>query len=169
MDVQIPFGLNDEELREFLIQRMNEVDEIKREIRLQIHSASNRAKASKAVIDQKWLRNAKGKIRHLTNERNDIRLELSKVNNRIKESNRKRNGNRIESMATAFMRTAKEMLDPEMYLRIYDIAAEELVNIGKRLDEEFEIDAQQPAWQPPQSLQPQSKRAPEVSVSASIV
>ena len=116
-------GLSDEQYREELIRRIDEIDATKRDIKSQIHQRANQAKQRGRGINQAWLRRAKDKIDHLTRERADIRTELGDVNERIKELRRAHHGQAGETLAQEFMKAAKQELDPETFEAILDKAA----------------------------------------------
>lgn len=123
--------MSDEEYREVLVQRMEEIDQNKRAIQAQIHSASNRAKESRTHIDQHWLRRAKDAMRHMTSEREEMRCLLGDLNARIKEERRKRNGLPAHNLAAEFMLVAQEHLPEEVFDAIRDQAAWRLANAQK--------------------------------------
>ena len=120
---------SDEDYRQVLIDKIDEIDETKRDIKAQIHSNAIRAKAERVSVDQVWLRRAKDKIDHLTREREEVRKELHTVNERIKDKRRSENqqkqGGNIHKV---FVHIAKKRLPPELYDSIMDEAAERLLN-----------------------------------------
>ena len=120
---------SDEDYRQVLIGKIDEIDETKRDIKAQIHSNAIRAKAERVSVDQVWLRRAKDKIDHLTREREEVRKALHTVNERIKDKRRSENqqkpGGNIHKV---FVQIAKERLPPELYDSIMDEAAERLLN-----------------------------------------
>jgi len=109
--------------RESLIKRIEEIDQAKRKIRLDIQAASNRAKAERTSIDQDWLHRAKGKIYHLDRERAEVRQRLVELNKSIKDFRRKRGGLDPSDIALEFLYTARERLGPELYEELEDLAA----------------------------------------------
>ena len=117
----------DEDYREALIDKIDEIDETKRDIKGQIHSNAIRAKAERVSVDQVWLRRAKDKIDHLTREREEVRKALHTVNERIKDrrrgENQRKQGGDIHGV---FVQVAKERLPLELYDSIMDEAAERL-------------------------------------------
>ena len=118
---------SDEDYRQVLIDKIDEIDETKRDIKAQIHSNAIRAKAERVSVDQVWLRRAKDKIDHLTREREEVRKALHTVNERIKDrrrgENQQKQGGNIHKV---FVQIAKERLPPELYDSIMDEAVERL-------------------------------------------
>ena len=111
-------GQSDEDYRLALIDRIADIDRIKRDIKGQIHSNAITAKAERVSVDQVWLRRAKDKIDHLTREREEIRKTLHTVNELIRESRRAANRPREKPALTldaAFRQAARERLPPELY------------------------------------------------------
>ena len=112
----IPEGLPDEDLRELLIQRINEIDQTKREIKTQVHEANVRAHEEGRPRDRAWQVRAQDKDKHLTREREEIRKVLGEVNARLKQG-------RLEiAVAKAFVAAARKELSPEVFERIMEMA-----------------------------------------------
>ncbi|MBP7830356.1 MAG: hypothetical protein KA248_10605 [Kiritimatiellae bacterium] len=112
----IPEGLPDEDLRELLIQRINEIDQIKREIKTQVHEANVRAHEEGRPRDRAWQVRAQDKDKHLTREREEIRKVLGEVNARLKQG-------RLEiAVAKAFVAVAKSALLRDDFDRLMDKA-----------------------------------------------
>ncbi|MBP7830719.1 MAG: hypothetical protein KA248_12465 [Kiritimatiellae bacterium] len=112
----IPEGLPDEDLRELLIQRINEIDQIKREIKTQVHEANVRAHEEGRPRDRAWQVRAQDKDKHLTREREAIRKVLGEVNARLKQG-------RLEiAVAKAFVAVARKELSPEVFGRVMERA-----------------------------------------------
>ena len=107
--------LSDEDYREELVQAIDTIDAVKRDIKAQIHHRANQSKQGGYGIDQVWLRRAKDKIDHLTRERAEIRTELGDINARIKERRRAHHGQAGDSLAQAFLKVAKSKLEPELF------------------------------------------------------
>ena len=115
---QIPEGLPDEDLRELLIQRINEIDQTKREIKTQVHEANVRAHEDGRPRDCAWQVRAQDKDKHLTREREEIRKVLGEVNARLKQG-------RLEiAIAKAFVAVARRELSSEVFGRVMERARE---------------------------------------------
>ena len=113
---QIPEGLPDEDLRELLIQRINEIDQTKREIKTQVHEANVRAHEDGRPRDCAWQVRAQDKDKHLTREREEIRKVLGEVNARLKQG-------RLEiAIAKAFVAVTKAELPRAEFERIMEMA-----------------------------------------------
>jgi len=80
----IPTGLPDSDLRPLLIQRINEIDHTKREIKTQVHEANVRAHEEGRPRHRAWQVRAQDKDKHLTREREEIRKVLGEVNALLK-------------------------------------------------------------------------------------
>ena len=112
----IPEGLPDEDLREMLVKRINDIDQIKREIKVQVHEANVRAHEEGRPRDRAWQVRAQDKDQHLTREREEIRKVLGEVNARLKRG-------RLEiAVAKAFVAVARKELSPEVFERIMEMA-----------------------------------------------
>lgn len=112
----IPSGLPDEDLRELLVKRINDIDQIKREIKVQVHEANVRAHEEGRPRDRAWQVRAQDKDKHLTREREEIRKVLGEVNARLKQG-------RLEiAVAKAFVAVARKELSPEVFGRVMELA-----------------------------------------------
>ena len=112
----IPQGLPDADLRELLVKRIEQIDQIKREIKVQVHEANVRAHEEGRPRDRAWQVRAQDKDKHLTREREDIRMILGKVNARLKQG-------RLEiAIAKAFVAVARMELSPEVFGRFIEKA-----------------------------------------------
>ncbi|ARU54686.1 MAG: hypothetical protein MI864_26045 [Pseudomonadales bacterium] len=117
MNYAIPEHLHDFELREWLKNKISELDETKRTIRDQIRQFSNERASRKTREDFAWLRKAKAKISFLIAQREELRGVLGDVNVRLKEAKRKLNSNKRPNikLAQAFMMVAQEKLNEDLY------------------------------------------------------
>ena len=117
--IPVPRHLSDSELREWLLDKMNEIDSIKRQIRDQLSRFSHETR-NKTQHDFIWVRKAKGKIGILTEERERLRKLLGDVNHRIKQYRITKNTRQRPSpeLAQCFMMLAEELLDQDTYLTI---------------------------------------------------
>ena len=68
-----------------LIQRIEQIDQLKREIKTQVHEANVRAHEEGRPRDRAWQVRAQDKDKHLTREREEIRKVLGEVNARRKQ------------------------------------------------------------------------------------
>lgn len=147
--VEVP-NLPDTELREWLIARIEEIDQAKRDIKAQIAHATQTARDQHVPVDLGWLRRAKDKSRHLTNEREAVRTVLGDVNARIKQQNRQRHLQVDVTVAEEFVRVAKAQLSPDQYDAILDEATLRMVNKRERAQQAAaELDTlgdEQPAY-----------------------
>lgn len=110
--------MNDEEYRQILIDRIEKIDETKREIRALIHQTGIEARERGEFMDQRWLRRAKDKINNLTHERDDLRKVLHEVNDRIKQKRRATHGQPGLELAQEFVRVAKYHLPEDQFEKL---------------------------------------------------
>lgn len=129
MNDVIPEGLQDFELREWLKQKILELDETKRKIRDQIRYFSNEQVSKKSREDFAWLRKAKAKISFLVAEREELRKVLSDVNQRLKETKKILNNTPRPDLklAQAFMMLAEQKLNGEEFSKL-EMEAVSLLN-----------------------------------------
>ncbi|HRZ13062.1 MAG TPA: hypothetical protein P5567_11485 [Kiritimatiellia bacterium] len=113
----IPEGLPDEDLRELLIQRINEIDQTKREIKTQVHEANVRAHEEGLPRDRAWQVRAQDKDKHLTREREEVRRVLGEVNARLKQ------GRLDIAIAKAFVAVARKELPQEAFEGLMGMAS----------------------------------------------
>lgn len=117
----VPQNLSDNDLREWLIARMNELDVAKRHITEQLsrYHEDTWIPRERGRDFYAWVRRAKAKQSHLKEERERLRGKLGEVNARIKEDRRKKNGKVPKiNLAQCFMVAAEDLLDPETYREI---------------------------------------------------
>ncbi|MBI2381392.1 MAG: hypothetical protein HYV16_11625 [Gammaproteobacteria bacterium] len=123
MLTSVPTHLNDNELREWLIQEIANVDDERRTIKADI------ANLSRTKLRTKSRDNADrdAQLKHLGElllarfqDREDLRILLGDVNARIRATNRRLNSakKRDLNLAAAFMNVAEEMLDPDLFATI---------------------------------------------------
>ncbi len=117
MSMLVPEGLRDTELREWLKQKIQELDETKRSIRDQIRQFSNERLARKTRSDFVWLRKAKAKISFLVEEREELRQLLGDVNQRLKTARELIHSHKRPNikLAQAFMMLAEDKLNGELF------------------------------------------------------
>lgn len=126
-------NMPDEERREMLIERIDEIDAAKRDIKSQIHHAALKSKEGGWGIDQRWLRRAKDRRDYFTEERAEVRNELHTVNERIKDKRRALQGQAGQantSLAQEFMKAAQRYLDAEVFDEILDEASLKVANMN---------------------------------------
>lgn len=117
MSLIIPEGLRDSELREWLKQKILELDETKRSIRDQIRQFSNEHLAPKTRSDFVWLRKAKAKISFLVEEREELKRVLGDVNQRLKSARELLHSHKRPNvrLAQIFMMLAEDKLNAELF------------------------------------------------------
>jgi DNA repair ATPase RecN len=121
--INIPKGLNDENLWKAMNQRIVEIDDIRRSFKNQIRIASEREQQKKSPIDIQWLKKVKQQSRELAKERAALHEEMKNVKKRIKKVRRERDGRPAESLATEFMLIAQKKLSRHLFNNIRDEAA----------------------------------------------
>lgn len=133
MNAIIPDGMQDFELREWLKQKIVELDETKRKIRDQIRQFSSERVARKSREDFAWLRKAKAKVSFLIAEREELRGVLGDVNQRLKDTRKMINNASRPNMklAQAFMMLAEEKLNDDIFRRLENEALTLLERDGK--------------------------------------
>ena len=116
----MPRELAPEEKRQWLIDRMNELDETKRSIRAQIREMSNDYDGKKDREFFVWLRRAKSKISHLIAEREECRQMLGAIKGQTTRRNRVVNEARRHGpgFAECFYAAAQEKLPQEVLTEI---------------------------------------------------
>lgn len=106
---------DDETLRRALIDQIDRIDHIKREVRGDIHRAHSEARNRRMQLDATWLRNAKQKIEKLSAERSDVRNRINEVNTRLKIKRNAKGPRPDMLIAQAFMQVARMKLPIELY------------------------------------------------------
>jgi len=105
--------INLQRLKETLLDRVNEIDRIKRDIKVQITMAHEDWKAKVEDLDRVWLRKAKDKINHLTVERDTLTIIIGRINKQIKAFRRESNGRLDVSIESEFMNLVMDELGDE--------------------------------------------------------
>lgn len=124
-DLAVPFivprHLSDNELREWLKDKMALIDATKRHIRDQLSRYSHETE-KKTQEDFRWIRRAKAKQSHLTEERERLRKILGETNVRMKTDRALKNkmGKRSlkYKLSDCFMVAAEDLLDPDLFQEI---------------------------------------------------
>ncbi|MBF0451388.1 MAG: hypothetical protein HQK75_11850 [Candidatus Magnetomorum sp.] len=123
----LPKGLNDENLWKAMIQRIDEIDTIRRSIRDQIKLSRVNEQTQNIPIDPQWLCQTQQKSATLARERIALHEEMKTIRTRIKRARRERNGRPVESLAIEFMLIAQQKLPINIF---NDIRNEAAVNIA---------------------------------------
>jgi len=118
-----PPTFNIEEKRKFLLDKMAELDAIKRNIKNQIREKSNNFDGKKDREFFIWLRKSKSKISHLQEVREECRRMIGEINEKLKARKRVLNSH-TSTHAQFFMAAAQELLDEETFDRISAKAVE---------------------------------------------
>jgi uncharacterized protein YukE len=92
----IPPSFNLEEKRKFLLDNVAELDATKRKIKSQIRNNSNNFKGKKDKRFFSWVREAKSKISHLQEEREECRYMVGNINETLKNRKRVVNSGRCQ-------------------------------------------------------------------------
>jgi len=115
-----------EDRRMVLIQQINDIDEMKRDIRQQLSDANMKDREGTAVLDREWVHKAKYKVNRLTVERTECTVAVAKLKKEIADGNRKTlSGNQEEEsgdIAREFLEVAEDVLTEEQFDEIYDKA-----------------------------------------------
>ena len=111
----IPQGLADHERREWLVQRMDEIDAGCRELVAQRQTELRKAPSARRTDLVDWERRLLVTVNALKGERGEVRTLLSETNARIKDARRKLHGASLKdhSVATAFHFIACQHLNEE--------------------------------------------------------
>jgi hypothetical protein len=116
----IPKGLNDKDLWTAMKKRIEEIDVIRRSLKVQLNLATS-------TNDKKKLYELKNNSNHLAKERAAIHDEMKLVKKRIKKCNREHNGRVSETLAIEFMLIAQEQLPKAVFTEIRNEAAMNIV------------------------------------------
>lgn len=116
----IPRNISDNELREWLIDKMAEIDAVKRSVTEQMSRHHTKVKPKDREGNfYTWIKRVKSFKSHLTEERERLRSILGEVNAKIKENRILKNKRLAQpNFAQFFMIAAEDLLDDEMYRQI---------------------------------------------------
>jgi len=119
--LNIPKGLNNENLWKAFIKRIEEIDTIRRAIRSNLNLATAKNETLK-------IQELKAESIALLNERNALHNEMKLVKERIKQYNRLLNGQIPQPLAIEFMLIAQKKLPKSVFADIRDEAAIRIVS-----------------------------------------